>query len=97
MGEWEHVHGGRFRGTVCRGLMILCGGGLTMAVVVLCGAPVCGFPNSCDGEVQNWYKFVTFLFSTSVVATLKDRSHITAVRYSLPFVIHYLSYLGLTS
>lgn len=47
-GRVEHVHGGRFRRTVCREL-ILCGGGLTMTVVVLCGAPGCGFLNSVMG------------------------------------------------
>jgi hypothetical protein len=56
-GRMEHVHGGRLRGTVCRELMTLCGGGLTVAVVVLCGAPGCGFLNSVTGRSKTGTSF----------------------------------------
>jgi hypothetical protein len=41
----EHVHGGRVRGTVCKELMVLCGGELTVVVLMLAvlRRDVCGF------------------------------------------------------
>lgn len=61
-GREEDEHGSGVRGTVCRELMILCGGGLTVAVVVLCGAPGCGFLNSVMRRCKNGTSFNRFYF-----------------------------------